>query len=196
MGQEHSQSSLHLERSTSSKHTHNFSGSKVRSIPKPKSIIIQIDSDEFTVEVPEDTLTCGWLLSEAIRRYEGEKELIALKSLKNLETLDCWLMQFDRTLQPLRSKETLQAVFKGKSLKPGPKAFVPVKFIGKGAFSHVVEVRKKDTGELFAVKILKKQQLINEGKIEQIFIERNILKKSENCFINKLHFAYQTVRFK
>ena len=193
MGQDLSQPSLQLQRSNSFKHTHNLSGSKVKKIESNKTIFIETDLNEIVIEVFEDYLTCGWLLSEAIRQYKGDKNIIALKSAKNFEAIDCWLLQFERSLHPLKNKERLQAVFQQKAGKLGPKAFDPIKMIGKGGFSHVVQVRKKDTGELFAIKILKKQLLINENKIDQILTERNILQSSSSPFIVKLHSAYQTV---
>ena len=47
--------------------------------------------------------------------------------------------------------------------------------IGRGGFSKVVLARKIDTGRLYAIKILKKDQLVNENKIKPILSERNVL---------------------
>jgi hypothetical protein len=194
MGQDISQPSLNLQRSVSSKHTHNLSGSKVKSVPEAKTLIIQSESEEYQIDIGDDTMTCGWLLSETIRLL-ANSSIIALKSNKNLEALDCWLMNFERNLIPFKNKEVLNPVYlsdPGQDM--GPNSFLPVKYIGKGGFSNVMQVRKRDTGELFAVKIMNKQLLINESKIEQILTERNILKDSDSPFIVKLHWAYQTVR--
>lgn len=193
MGQDLSQPSLSLQRSVSSKHTHNLSGSKVKKISESKTVLILYEDSEFSIEINDDTLTCGWLLSEVIRLLEN-KSVIALRTTKNLEALDCWLMHFERNLIPFKNNEVLTPVLysdPGPSISP--KCFTPIKFIGRGGFSNVMEVRKKDSGELFAVKIMKKQLLLNENKIQQIITEKNILKNSESPFVVKLHWAYLTV---
>ena len=38
--------------------------------------------------------------------------------------------------------------------------FENIKVVGRGSFGKVYMVRKKDTGELFAMKILRKDELI------------------------------------
>jgi len=39
--------------------------------------------------------------------------------------------------------------------------FEQIKVVGRGGFSRVVLVRKKDTGRLYAIKILRKDRLTN-----------------------------------
>jgi serine/threonine protein kinase len=50
-----------------------------------------------------------------------------------------------------------------------------VKVIGRGGFSRVLMARKKDTGRLYAMKILKKSKIIREKKIKPILSERAVL---------------------
>ena len=52
--------------------------------------------------------------------------------------------------------------------------------------------RKKDTGRLYAMKILKKSKIIREKKIKPILSERSILEKLDHPFIVKLHWAFQS----
>lgn len=42
--------------------------------------------------------------------------------------------------------------------------FNPIKVIGKGGFSRVVMVRKKDTSKIYAMKILNKKFIIQNEK--------------------------------
>jgi hypothetical protein len=194
MGQDLTHPSLQLQRVSSAKHTHNLSGTKMKSINENKILLIIADNEEFSIQVNDDTLTCGWLISEILRLYKGIKTIVGLRTSKNLEALDYWLMHFERSLQPFKSKETLIAVFEEPPAGPfGPCHFTPIKFIGKGGFSQVVEVRKKDTGMLYAVKIIKKDFLINEDKVHQILTEKSILINASHPFIVKLHWSYQTV---
>lgn len=55
--------------------------------------------------------------------------------------------------------------------------------IGKGAFSNVFVVRRKDTGEVFAMKAMKKSQFILQDKEEYIFNEREILSTMDHPYI-------------
>lgn len=50
-----------------------------------------------------------------------------------------------------------------------------IKVIGKGGFSRVILSRKKDTGRLYAIKIMKKAKIIKEKKVRPILSERSVL---------------------
>ena len=64
--------------------------------------------------------------------------------------------------------------------------------IGRGGFSRVILARKKDTGRLYAIKILKKDSLTGENQIKPILSERKILEQLEYPFLIKLHWAFQS----
>ena len=68
--------------------------------------------------------------------------------------------------------------------------FELVKVIGRGGFSRVLMARKKDTGRLYAMKILKKSKIIREKKVKPILSERAVLEKLDHPFIVKLHWAF------
>merc|ERR1712065_69576 len=67
-----------------------------------------------------------------------------------------------------------------------------IKVVGKGSFGKVMQVRKKDTGQLYALKILKKSMLIERNQIEHTMSERNIMQSLQHPFVVSLHFAWQT----
>ena len=92
-------------------------------------------------------------------------------------------------------------------MEPGKKIslddFIRLKVIGRGSFGKVYLVRKRDTGMCYALKILKKDQLIKKNlliktqgkffpKLKIIIAERDILEKIKNPYIVGLHFAFQT----
>jgi serine/threonine protein kinase len=70
--------------------------------------------------------------------------------------------------------------------------FEQIKIIGRGGFSRVVLARKKDSGRLYAVKIMKKSRIIKESKLKPILSERAILEqlKMNHPFLVKLHWAF------
>lgn len=61
----------------------------------------------------------------------------------------------------------------------------------------MVLARKKDTGRLYALKIMKKGRIFREKKLKPILSERSILEllSAKHPFIIKLHWAFQSVRF-
>jgi serine/threonine protein kinase len=68
-----------------------------------------------------------------------------------------------------------------------------LKVIGKGGFSKVFLVRKKDSGLLFAMKVMEKSFVMNDGKFRQVMCERQIMETLNHPFIVKLHWAFQSV---
>ena len=51
-------------------------------------------------------------------------------------------------------------------------------------------VRKKDTGKLYALKSLRKSQVKQVGKVEQIMNERTILELVRHPFVVEMHWAF------
>jgi serine/threonine protein kinase len=70
--------------------------------------------------------------------------------------------------------------------------FTITRVIGKGSFGKVMEVKKKDTGETFAMKEMSKEVIERENLLEHIFAEKSILQKIDHPFVVQLHFAFQT----
>ncbi|KAK8883798.1 hypothetical protein M9Y10_042897 [Tritrichomonas musculus] len=64
--------------------------------------------------------------------------------------------------------------------------------IGRGFYGKVMLVKKKDTDELYAIKTVHKNLLIESRKVHTIFAERNVLMKSKHPFIVNICFAFQT----
>eukprot|EP00808_Paulinella_micropora_P030886 g70897.t1 len=70
--------------------------------------------------------------------------------------------------------------------------FELLKVIGKGSFGKVIQVRKKDTGQIYAMKILKKEQLVARKQVEHTRTERKVLANIDHPFIVSLRYAFQT----
>lgn len=80
----------------------------------------------------------------------------------------------------------------GEEIKISRHDFEQIKVIGRGAFSRVILVRKKDTGRLYAMKIMKKEKLVKEMKVNPIINERKIMHQLNHPFITKLYWAFQS----
>lgn len=58
-----------------------------------------------------------------------------------------------------------------------------IKTLSKGAYGKVILARKKNTKDLFAIKVLEKDKMIEKNVIEYVMNERNILNSVNNEFI-------------
>eukprot|EP01136_Pigoraptor_vietnamica_P031307 Opistho-1_new@91705 len=70
--------------------------------------------------------------------------------------------------------------------------FELLKVIGKGSFGKVMQVRKKDTKRIYAMKILTKSHLVERDEVAHTRSERKILAKNTNPFLVGLKFSFQT----
>lgn len=69
-----------------------------------------------------------------------------------------------------------------------------LKVIGQGSYGKVFLVQHKKTGETFAMKVLKKEELIKRNQIEHTMTERRILERIKHPFIVSLQYSFQTKR--
>jgi len=69
--------------------------------------------------------------------------------------------------------------------------FALLKVIGVGSYGKVMLVRKNDTEELLAMKVLRKEHLAKRNQIEHTKTERRVLEIVNNPFIVKLRYAFQ-----
>jgi len=71
-------------------------------------------------------------------------------------------------------------------------SFKMIKVIGKGSFGKVFLVREIQTGEMFALKVLKKDNIIKRNQVEHTRTERNVLGYVKHPFIVGLNMAFQS----
>jgi serine/threonine protein kinase len=65
-----------------------------------------------------------------------------------------------------------------------------LKVIGKGGFSNVYQVRKKEDGNIYALKCLKKHLIKRQNKVRHIMNEKHILALVDHPFIVKINWAF------
>ena len=58
-----------------------------------------------------------------------------------------------------------------------------ISVIGKGTYGKVMLVKKKDTGKLYAFKVLKKADIIKKNQVEHTWTERRILENIRHPMI-------------
>ena len=70
-----------------------------------------------------------------------------------------------------------------------------LKVIGKGGFSKVFMVRRRDTGKVYALKTLSKDKIRRDNKVENIMNERAIMEGVNHPFIVRMKQAFQNDEF-
>jgi serine/threonine kinase 38 len=69
--------------------------------------------------------------------------------------------------------------------------FEPLTMIGKGAFGEVRICREKTTQHVYAMKKLKKSEMLRRGQVEHVKAERNLLAEVDSNCIVKLYCSFQ-----
>lgn len=79
--------------------------------------------------------------------------------------------------------------------KMGVDDFELLTIIGRGAFGEVRLCREKSTGHVYAMKKLKKSEMLRRGQVEHVKAERNLLAEVDSTCIVKLYCSFQDEEF-
>ncbi|PNI93983.1 CDC42BPG isoform 1 [Pan troglodytes] len=82
-------------------------------------------------------------------------------------------------------------VSKVKELRLQRDDFEILKVIGRGAFGEVTVVRQRDTGQIFAMKMLHKWEMLKRAETACFREERDVLVKGDSRWVTTLHYAFQ-----
>ena len=75
----------------------------------------------------------------------------------------------------------------------GTRDFELLATLGQGSYGKVLQVRKKDTGRIYAMKIIKKETLIRREKVKHTRAEKSILIQANAFpFLVGLKYSFQT----
>uniref|UniRef100_A0A6I8RN94 Citron Rho-interacting kinase n=1 Tax=Xenopus tropicalis TaxID=8364 RepID=A0A6I8RN94_XENTR len=78
-----------------------------------------------------------------------------------------------------------------RELQPNVKDFEIKNVVGRGHFAEVHVVKEKVTGDIFAMKVMKKKALLAQDQVSFFEEERNILSHHNSPWIPQLHYAFQ-----
>ncbi|CAL1290237.1 unnamed protein product [Larinioides sclopetarius] len=78
-----------------------------------------------------------------------------------------------------------------KSIRVNLRDFEVKKIIGRGHFGEVQVVREKATGDVYAMKVLRKQETLSQQNMAFYEEERDIMAKTTSPWLTKLQYAFQ-----
>ncbi|KAK6145717.1 hypothetical protein DH2020_022537 [Rehmannia glutinosa] len=75
----------------------------------------------------------------------------------------------------------------------GLEDFEFLKLVGQGAFGKVYQVRKTGSSEIFAMKVMRKDKIMEKNHAEYMKAERDILTKIDHPYIVQLRYSFQAM---
>merc|ERR1719348_2390567 len=78
-----------------------------------------------------------------------------------------------------------------KRARLGVDDFDPLRGIGKGAFGEVRLVQKVDTGHVYAMKVLRKEDMVEKEQLAHVRAERDILVEADHTWVVKMYYSFQ-----
>ncbi|KAM7277872.1 hypothetical protein ACFE04_005006 [Oxalis oulophora] len=115
-----------------------------------------------------------------------ERRIILEKKLADADVSE---EEQNNLLKHLEKKET--EYMRLQRHKMGADDFEPLTMIGKGAFGEVRICREKTSGNVYAMKKLKKSEMLRRGQVEHVKAERNLLAEVDSNCIVKLYCSFQ-----
>ncbi|KAI6218034.1 AGC/AKT protein kinase [Aphelenchoides fujianensis] len=67
-----------------------------------------------------------------------------------------------------------------------------LKVLGKGTFGKVILCREHRTGKLYAMKLLKKEVIVQKDEVTHTYTENRVLQKCKHPFLTQMAYTFQT----
>ena len=98
-----------------------------------------------------------------------------------------------RQLAQLGRRET--SYLRLRRTRLGLADFRTVKVIGKGSFGEVRVVQKVDTGKIYAMKTLRKSEMLKKDQLAHVRAERDVLAESNSPWVVQLYYSFQDTAY-
>ena len=163
-----------------------------------RKIIIEIISKNYEINV-EQEIKLFELPDKNLNEYvtskeEKEKQISYTRMPKNTKSLNVkdYLFGNQSKTEIDKNKNIVPIKPKFKYIAVNYNDFEIIKVIGRGFIGKILLVKYKKDGKYYAMKMMRKDQIISEELQDNILLEKNILIESQNEFILSLSFFFQT----
>ncbi|KAJ9057698.1 hypothetical protein DSO57_1020171 [Entomophthora muscae] len=75
---------------------------------------------------------------------------------------------------------------------PSIEDFEIIKPISRGAFGRVYLTRKKATRDLFAIKVIRKDDMVRKNMVQQVMTERRVMSLASTAYVVSMFFAFHS----
>ena len=152
-----------------------------------------------------------FLIAYIVRSVEGWSQIILLKQFDQKGEVNKWGWLVGgfgaRDKHGVRTAEAMEfmrmsAVAKPMDIKSRSSSaaepnvslsdFDLITVIGRGGYGKVLQVQHRVDGSIYALKVLKKKDLMRRKQVNRTKTERLILSQVRHPFIVRLHYAFQT----
>ena len=140
----------------------------------------------------------SWLLTRGPNLQIKNKQGKLSQDLSSPEIL-CQFQRYSRKTQishgPSLSVNSRLEALRSKSLAAHDvslSSFILLQQLGKGSFGEVFLVKKLDSSNLYAMKVLSKEKILGKNLTAYVMTERKVLSQLKHSFMVSLHYAFQT----
>jgi p70 ribosomal S6 kinase len=157
--------------------------------PSPRPILTRpqgkpIWDDPEHVPVPEEEIQMPFSSSNQ------ESDQLPILEVMNLALSDSGDSGSERGVEELNDDVQKPSESEGVD-KLGPQDFERLRVVGQGAFGKVFQVQKKGTSEIYAMKVMRKDKIMERNHGDYMKAERDILTKVVHPFIVQLRYSFQ-----
>ncbi|XP_028409048.1 RAC-alpha serine/threonine-protein kinase-like [Dendronephthya gigantea] len=129
-----------------------------------------------------------------VRCYQWTTLVERLFHVETNSEREDWLRCIQEVSNNIHAKE--EALPEQKHVSEGRKMslddFAILKVLGKGTFGKVMLAKQKTTGELFALKVLKKEVIVAKDEVVHTLTENRVLQQCKHPFLTELRYSFQT----
>lgn len=165
------------------------------------SRLAQTLEDSGNMDQKEERITDAARDSAALAKTHIEESMAALK-LQQAEREQRYAELNERLADPSLSREEKAKIqedfrrqeremMRSRRKRMGKDDFENIVMLGRGAFGEVRLVRKNDSGEIFAMKVMVKEATLLKNQTSHVKAERDAMAGSDNAGVVRLHYAFQ-----
>lgn len=148
-------------------------------------------SDHTLDKATKAKVTLENYYSNLVTQYGERKQRLAkLEAQLKDESLTESQRQEKRLQHAQKETEYLRL----KRLRLGVEDFDALKVIGRGAFGEVRLVQKKDTGHVYAMKVLRKADMLEKEQVAHVRAERDVLVEADHQWVVKMYYSFQVTK--
>jgi len=149
-----------------------------------------------TINISDETLDKANRAKEVIERHYSELVRLKQERAERMKKINKLIDEEQLTDEEKSKKRQHYAskeseFLRMKRCKLTVTDFIPLKVIGKGAFGEVRLVQKADTGHVYAMKALRKKDIVAKDQVAHVKAERDMLVVADQQWVVKMYYSFQ-----